>query len=87
MQFGKVLGLTPGPYSWALLLGLNPGLYSWALLLGSHQRRLSPKIDQNQKSLRNFNMNGAKNHGKKLLSFFFRAGPSMTGMTGSMTVA
>ena len=71
MQFGKVLGLTPGPYSWALLLGLSPGLYSWALLLGSHQRRLSPKIDQNQKSLRNFNMNGAKNHRKseKLLSF------------------
>ena len=97
LLLGLTQGLT-GPYSWALVLGLTPGPYSWALttvpyswalLLGAHRRRFSPKIDKNPKTLRNFNMNGAKNHGKseKLLSFFFRAGPSMTGMTASMTVA
>ena len=42
MQFGKVLGLTPGPYSWALVLGFTPGPYSWAHI-GADFRRKSIK--------------------------------------------
>ena len=66
----------PGLYGYLIFLRKNNGFLPFlAFTNSSHRRRFSPKIDQNQKTLRNFNMNGAKNHRKseKLLSFSGRA--------------
>ena len=62
----------PGLYDYHIFLNKKNGFLPFlAFTNSSHRRRFSPKIDQNHKTLRNFNMNGAKNHRKseKLLSF------------------